>query len=129
MNTLEKVKEFHELFNHPVLSQPSIHVDKNNWLRINLIQEELDELKDALNARNPVAVLDALTDLQYVLDGAFLALGFYKFKEAAFEEVHQSNLSKLGTDGKVKYREDGKILKGERYFPPNLSKVLFNETN
>ncbi len=125
--SLEMVKEFHEIFGHPVKDTPNVEIDKENNLRTDLIQEELDELKDALKNRDPIETLDALTDLQYVLDGAFLALGFYKFKNAAVAEVHRSNLSKLGEDGKPVYRViDGKVLKGPNYSPPDLKKVLTN---
>ncbi len=126
--TLEQVQEFHETYGLPVLSEPNISDDKTNQLRINLIAEELDELKDALKQGDIVETLDALIDLQYVLDGAFLSFGLQHVKEAAFEEVHNSNMSKLGKDGKPIVREsDGKILKGPNYFKPDIRKFLCDE--
>jgi predicted HAD superfamily Cof-like phosphohydrolase len=118
LNTLELVKEFHEAFNHPVENKPCI--SEYAQLRIDLIQEELDELTDAIRVEDTEKILDALCDLQYVLDGAFLTLGFHRVKDKAFAEVHRSNMSKLGEDGKPIYREDGKILKGPNYSSPNL---------
>lgn len=125
MSTLDKVKEFHSKFGHPVLDNPSLDNEKTNQLRINLLQEELDELKDAIKNKDIVETFDALLDLQYVLDGAFLALGFTNLKDSGFDEVHSSNMSKLGEDGNPIRREsDGKILKGPNYFEPNLKKFL-----
>lgn len=124
METLNKVKEFHEIFGHPVHDVPTIDNQKINELRVKLLREELDELSDALNSNDKVEVLDALSDLQYVLDGAYLALGFHNYKEAAFNEVHQSNLSKLDESGKPILREDGKILKGKNFVEPDFNKIL-----
>lgn len=124
-STLEKVQEFHETYGLPVLSRADISDKRTNALRINLIAEELDELKDALAAGDIVETLDALIDLQYVLDGAFLSFGLQGVKEAAFDEVHRSNMSKLGKDGKPIVREsDGKILKGPDYFKPDISQFI-----
>ena len=96
-----------------------------NKLRLNLLQEEVDELKEALANGDTVEALDALTDIQYVLDGAYLSLGLHKLKDAAFSEVQRSNMSKLGEDGKpIRREEDGKILKGPNYFAPDLKAVL-----
>ena len=124
-STLERVQEFHETYGLPVLSAPDISDEKTNTLRINLLAEELDELKEALAAGDMVEVLDALTDLQYVLDGAYLSFGLQDKKEAAFAEVHASNMSKLGEDGKPIRREsDGKVLKGPNYFKPDLVQFI-----
>lgn len=124
-STLERVQEFHETYGLPVLSAPDISDEKTNTLRINLLAEELDELKEALEAGDIVEVLDALTDLQYVLDGAYLSFGLQDKKEAAFAEVHASNMSKLGEDGKPIRREsDGKVLKGPNYFKPDLVQFI-----
>lgn len=117
------VHEFHSTFKHPVENNPSIDKDNENQFRISLIQEELDELKEALDARDEVEVLDALCDLQYVLDGAFIALGFHVFKEDALEEVHRSNMSKLFEDG-PRYNEKGKVIKGPNFSLPDLKSVL-----
>ncbi|MFA5592162.1 MAG: nucleoside triphosphate pyrophosphohydrolase family protein [Micavibrio sp.] len=123
--TLEQVQEFHETYGLPVHGAPDISCEKTKELRINLLQEELDELKEALANDDPVETLDALVDLQYVLDGAFLSFGMQGVKEAAFDEVHRSNMSKLGEDGKPIRREgDGKVLKGPHYFAPDLAKFV-----
>lgn len=124
-STLDRVQEFHETYGLPVLDTPDISDLKTNALRINLLAEELDELKEALAEGDVVEVLDALTDLQYVLDGAYLSFGLHDKKEAAFAEVHASNMSKLGEDGKPIRREsDGKVLKGPNYFKPDLLQFI-----
>jgi len=123
--TLEQVQEFHETYGLPVLDKPSIADEKTNALRINLLAEELDELKEALEQGDLIETLDALIDLQYVLDGAFLSFGLQHVKEAAFNEVHRSNMSKLGEDGKPIRREsDGKVLKGPDYFKPDIKQFV-----
>lgn len=123
--TLEQVQEFHETYGLPVKAEPNIADEKTNALRINLLAEELEELQEALKAGDIVEVLDALTDLQYVLDGAYLSFGLHSVKTAAFDEVHASNMSKLGEDGKPIRREsDGKVLKGPNYWAPDLSKFV-----
>ena len=123
--TLEQVQEFHETYGLPVKSSPDISDPKTNDLRINLLAEELEELKEALEAGDIVEVLDALTDLQYVLDGAYLSFGLHTVKDAAFNEVQRSNMSKLGADGKPIRREsDGKILKGPNFFEPDLAQFV-----
>jgi predicted HAD superfamily Cof-like phosphohydrolase len=122
--SLEMVREFHEKFGHPIKSEPKLRDMEVVELRVNLIAEELNELRLAIILNDPTEALDALCDLQYVLDGAFLALGFAHVKDAAMAEVHRSNLSKLGADGKPVKRADGKILKGPNYTPPNLEQFL-----
>jgi predicted HAD superfamily Cof-like phosphohydrolase len=122
--SLQQVKEFHKSFGHPVNAKPELTNKQLSALRVELIQEELNELKEALAAEDPVETLDALTDLQYVLDGAFLSLGFWKLKDLAVTEVHNSNMSKLGEDGKPIYREDGKILKGPNFKEPDMEGIL-----
>ncbi|NBX66785.1 MAG: hypothetical protein EBQ96_07305 [Proteobacteria bacterium] len=123
--TLECVAEFHATYGLPVKNEPHLGDARTNALRISLLQEELNELKEALESGDEVGVLDALTDLQYVLDGAYLSLGYHKLKDAAFAEVQRSNMSKLGRDGKPVVRpEDGKILKGPDYTPPDLAMVM-----
>lgn len=124
-STLDAVREFHETYGLPVKDAPDISDDKTNALRVNLLQEEVDELKEALEDGDIVEVLDALTDIQYVLDGAYLSFGLHNVKQAAFDEVQRSNMSKLGEDGKPIVRpEDGKILKGPNYFKPNISQFI-----
>ncbi|MAQ71183.1 MAG: hypothetical protein CL565_03215 [Alphaproteobacteria bacterium] len=123
--TLERVAEFHRAYGLPVSENVDISNEKTNLLRINLLAEELDELKEALEQKDIVEVLDALTDLQYVLDGAYLSFGLQNLKEVAFSEVHRSNMSKLGEDGKPIHREsDGKVMKGPNYLPPDIKKVM-----
>lgn len=123
--TLEQVTEFHLTYGLPVEAAPRIDDEKTNALRINLLAEELEELKEALDAGDIVEVLDALTDLQYVLDGAYLSFGLHAVKQAAFDEVHRSNMSKLGADGKpIRRPEDGKVLKGPNYFEPDLGQFI-----
>ncbi len=91
-----------EAYGLPVLGEPGIADAMTNKLRLNLLQEELDELREALEQGNIVEALDALTDLQYVLDGAYLSFGLQALKKAAFDEVHRSNMMrKLGADGKL----------------------------
>ena len=123
--TLEQVQEFHETYGLPVRDEPDLSCKQTNELRINLIAEELEELQQAIKDNDAVEVLDALIDLQYVLDGAFLSFGLQDVKEAAFNEVHRSNMSKLGEDGKPIVREgDGKILKGPNYFKPDMTQFV-----
>jgi predicted HAD superfamily Cof-like phosphohydrolase len=125
--TIEQVEEFHKAFGVANAYKPNVEDDKVNQLRLELLVEELEELADALDDGDPVATLDALTDLQYVLDGAYLTLGFAHVKERAFAEVHRSNMSKLGSDGKPILSESGKVLKGEHYFKPNLKQFVDNK--
>jgi predicted HAD superfamily Cof-like phosphohydrolase len=123
--TLEQVQEFHETYGLPVHGEVNLSCAQTKELRINLLQEELNELKEALANDDPVETLDALIDLQYVLDGAFLSFGMQALKDIAFDEVHRSNMSKLGADGKPIRREgDGKVMKGPNYFAPDLSKFI-----
>lgn len=124
-STLDQVREFHETYGLPVEDAPSVSDEKTNALRINLLAEELDELKKALANNDPLEALDALIDLQYVLDGAFLSLGLHDVKDIAFNEVHRSNMSKLGEDGKpIRREEDGKVMKGPNYFKPDLAQFI-----
>jgi predicted HAD superfamily Cof-like phosphohydrolase len=123
--TLGMVQEFHETYGLPVESEQTMGSDQTKELRINLLQEELDELKEALDNNDYVETLDALIDLQYVLDGAFLSFGMQNEKDAAFNEVHRSNMSKLGEDGKPIRREgDGKVMKGPNYFKPDMTQFI-----
>lgn len=121
----EKVKEFHEAFNHPVRTQPMIPDMNEQILREDLIDEEFKELKRAMVNDDIVEVADAIGDLLYVVYGAALVCGINADK--VFDEVHKSNMSKLGDDGKPIYREDGKILKGENFKKPDIAKVIFND--
>jgi predicted HAD superfamily Cof-like phosphohydrolase len=124
-SSLDQVREFHETYGAAINDEPHIADTDLNAFRVRLLQEELDELKEALADGDAVETLDALTDLQYVLDGAFLSLGMHGVKDTAFAEVHRSNMSKLGEDGKPILREsDGKVLKGPNYFKPDLNKFV-----
>lgn len=123
MTTIEQVKEFHKAFGHPVNEHVAIDNPARNILRIDLLVEEVSELTEALNKRDPLAVLDALTDIQYVLDGAYLSLGFYRVKDDAFSLVHIANMAKL-TNGRPIIREDGKVLKPAGWKPANLQPCL-----
>ncbi|MCI5059473.1 MAG: nucleoside triphosphate pyrophosphohydrolase family protein [Alphaproteobacteria bacterium] len=123
--TLEMVQEFHETYGLPVEAEQTTGSAKTKELRINLLQEELDELKEALENNDMQETLDALIDLQYVLDGAFLSFGLQDVKMTAFDEVHRSNMSKLGEDGKPIRREgDGKVMKGPNYFKPDMAQFI-----
>ena len=122
MTNFEKVGEFMKTFGQEVKSKSSLSSDKINILRINLIEEELEELKRAINQKNLLEVADALTDILYVTYGAGHAFGINLDK--CFEEVQNSNMSKLGDDGKPIYSEKGKVLKGPNYFKPNLLHLL-----
>ena len=122
MTNFQKVKTFMQTFGQEVKSNPSFSSDKINDLRYNLIKEELDELKQAMEDKDLLEVADALTDILYVTYGAGIAFGIDLDK--CFEEVQNSNMSKLGEDGKPIYNEAGKVMKGPNYFKPDLSKFL-----
>ena len=122
MTNFDKVGIFMKTFGQDVKDKPSLSSDKINQLRISLIKEELDELKEAMNSKDLLEVADALTDLLYVTYGAGHAFGINLDK--CFEEVQNSNMSKLGDDGKPIYNEFGKVMKGPNYFKPNLIKYI-----
>ncbi len=122
MTNFEKVGKFMETFGQEVKSKSSLSSEKINNLRVSLIEEELEELKQAIREKNLLEVADALTDLLYVTYGAGHAFGINLDK--CFNEVQKSNMSKLGLDGKPIYSDKGKVLKGPKYFKPNLSNFL-----
>ena len=122
MTNFKKVKIFMETFGQEVKSKPSLSSEKINSLRLSLIQEELDELKKAIQEKDIVEVADALTDILYVTYGAGHAFGIDL--DQCFNEVQNSNMSKLGDDGKPIYNENGKVMKGPNYFKPDLSKYI-----
>ena len=122
MTNFEKVGAFMKTFGQEVKEKPSLSSEKINQLRVSLIKEELDELKEAMDSKNLLEVADALTDLLYVTYGAGHAFGIDLDK--CFDEVQNSNMSKLGDDGKPIYNEFGKVMKGPNYFKPNLTKYI-----
>lgn len=121
---LEQTKQFMKSFGQEIQSKPTIINTQTAQLRINLIDEELRELFNAVSDNNLTEIADALVDIQYVLSGTVLAFGMQNIFDEMFDEVHRSNMSKLGPDGKPIYREDGKILKGPKYSKPNLVPIL-----
>ena len=122
MTNFEKVKIFMETFGQEVKKNSSLSTEKINDLRISLINEELEELKQAIKDKDIKEVADALTDILYVTYGAGHAFGIDLDK--CFDEVQNSNMSKLGVDGKPIYNENGKVMKGPNYFKPDLSKYF-----
>ena len=122
MSNFNKVKTFMETFGQEIKTKPSFSSDKINTLRYDLIKEELEELKIAMENKDLLEVADALTDILYVTYGAGHAFGIDLDK--CFEEVQSSNMSKLGKDGKPIYNESGKVMKGPKYFKPDLSKFV-----
>ena len=122
MTNFNKVKFFMETFGQEVKNKPSFSTDKINSLRYDLINEELEELKIAMKNKDLLEVADALTDILYVTYGAGHAFGIDLDK--CFEEVQNSNMSKLGEDGKPIYNDSGKVMKGPKYFKPDLTKFV-----
>ena len=122
MSNFNKVKTFMETFGQEVKTKPSFSTDKINSLRYDLIKEELEELREAMENKDILEVADALTDILYVAYGAGHAFGIDLDK--CFEEVQNSNMSKLGEDGKPIYNESGKVMKGPKYFKPDLTKFV-----
>ena len=122
MTNFEKVKQFMQTFGQEVKTKASFSDEKTNQLRLDLITEELEELKNAMESKDLLEVADALTDILYVTYGAGHAFGINLDK--CFDEVQNSNMSKLDADGKPIYNESGKVMKGPDYFKPDLSKFL-----
>tara|TARA_B100000989_G_scaffold292265_1_gene267890 strand:- start:50 stop:421 length:372 start_codon:yes stop_codon:yes gene_type:complete len=122
MTNFEKVGNFMKTFGQEVKKKPSLSSDKINKLRLDLIQEELNELKAAMKSNDLLEVADALTDILYVTYGAGHAFGIDLDK--CFQEVQNSNMSKLDDNGRPIYNDAGKVLKGPKYFKPDLSKFI-----
>jgi predicted HAD superfamily Cof-like phosphohydrolase len=122
MSNFNKVKTFMKTFGQDVKTKPSFSTDKINSLRYDLIKEELEELKVAMENKDLLEVADALTDILYVTYGAGHAFGINLDK--CFEEVQSSNMSKLGEDNKPIYNDSGKVMKGPKYFKPDLTKFV-----
>ena len=122
MTNFEKVGLFMKTFGQEVKIKPGLSSEKINNLRINLIEEELKELKEAIKNQDLKETIDAITDILYVTYGAGHAFGVNL--DECFEEVQKSNMSKLDKNGKPIYNEDGKVMKGPNYFKPNFTKFL-----
>ena len=122
MTNFSKVWQFMHSFGQETLMKPTLPDVDLAELRLDLIQEEVDELAQAIIDQDIVEIADALTDILYVTYGAGHAFGIDL--DTCFTEVHRSNMSKLGIDGKPIYRQDGKVLKGRGYTPPQLAKII-----
>ena len=122
MTNFDKVGTFMKTFGQEVKTKPSFSTDKINKLRLDLIKEELTELTEAMSNKDLLEVADALTDILYVTYGAGHAFGINLDK--CFEEVQNSNMSKLDENAKPIYNEHGKVMKGPNYFKPDLSKFV-----
>ena len=122
MSNFSKVGIFMKTFGQDVRNKPSFSTDKINKLRIDLIKEELDELNEAMKNKDLLEVADALTDILYVTYGAGHAFGINLDK--CFNEVQNSNMSKLDSNGKPIFNSDGKVMKGPNYFKPDLKKFV-----
>ena len=122
MTNFSSVKKFMETFGQEVKTKAEFPSDKIINLRYDLIKEELDEFEEAIKSKNLKEIADSLTDILYVTYGAGHAFGIDLDK--CFDEVQRSNMSKLGEDGKPIYNEGGKVMKGPKYFEPNLKKFL-----
>ena len=122
MSNFEDVKKFMKTFGQKVITKPQFPDEKTMNLRFDLIKEEVSELEQAMKEKDLKEVADALTDILYVTYGAGQAFGIDLDK--CFEEVQNSNMSKLGKDGKPIYNEIGKVMKGPNYFKPNIKKII-----
>ena len=121
---IEQVKEFHKAFNIPVINKPQIPSLERCEMRQNILEEEVQELKNATEKKDIVEIADAITDCLYVLLGTAHEFGLANVLSRCFDEVHDSNMSKLDENGKPIYREDGKILKSKQYKKPKLKKII-----
>lgn len=121
---IDLVAEFHYLFDQKDAKKPTTGNEKQGELRYSLLAEENAEYLEAVRTNNLVDIADALGDQLYIIYGTILKHGLQDKIEDVFKEIHRSNLSKLGANGKPIYREDGKILKGPDYFKPDIKKVL-----
>ena len=122
---LEAVAEFHNSFGIESKKIPSVQIpDKTISLRYNLMKEENEEYLEAAKNKDMIEVADALGDMLYILCGTILSHGMQHKITEVFDEIQRSNMSKLGSDGKPIYREDGKVLKGPSYFKPDIKSVL-----
>lgn len=123
-SAVQKVEEFHRAFGHPIVTHPKWPEMDRQHLRKKLILEEASEFCNAVNECDMVEVADAICDLLYVIYGAAIEFGLQGVLKEMFAEVHRSNMSKLGEDGKPITRDDGKTIKGPNYSPPALDPIL-----
>ena len=122
---INQVLEFHNGFELEYNTSPIAAIsEKHKLLRFNLMKEENDEYFEAIQNNDIIEIADALGDMLYILCGTILAHGLQDKMEAVFDEIHRSNMSKLDTNGKPIYRDDGKVLKGIHYFKPNIEGIL-----
>ena len=124
-NEINAVAEFHDAFGIESATSPTVNVSEQKIiLRYNLMKEENEEYLEAAQNNDLVEVADALGDMLYILCGTILSHGMQHKITQVFDEIQNSNMSKLGSDGKPIYREDGKVLKGPNYFKPNIASIL-----
>ena len=124
---IQAVSEFHKAFGLSIENKPTANISSDiSNLRYNLMKEENEEYLEATKKNDLVEIGDALGDMLYILCGTIIAHGFQDKIEEIYDEIQRSNMSKLGSDGKPIYREDGKVLKGPNYFKPDIEKVLKN---
>ena len=124
---IQAVSEFHKAFGLSIENKPTANILSDiSKLRYNLMKEENEEYLEATKKNDLVEIGDALGDMLYILCGTIIAHGFQDKIEEIYDEIQRSNMSKLGSDGKPVYREDGKVLKGPNYFKPDIEKVLKN---
>ena len=123
MDTLDLVRDWHEHCDVPVQKKPTLP-NERVAMRLAILEEEVRELREAVEANDMTEVLDALSDIQFVLDGTYLEFGLHDVKSDAFKEVYRSNMSKLGENGQPVLREDGKVLKGPNFTPPDLAQFV-----
>ncbi|ATA90071.1 pyrophosphohydrolase domain-containing protein [Capnocytophaga stomatis] len=124
-NKLKSVAEFHKAFGLGMSQEPTINLrEEITNLRFRLMAEENEEYLEAVKSKNMVEVADALGDMLYILCGTIIEHGMQHKIEEVFNEIHRSNMSKLDENGKPIYREDGKVMKGANYFPPDIAKIL-----
>ena len=124
---IQAVSEFHKAFGLSIENKPTANISSDiSNLRYNLMKEENEEYLEATKKNDLVEIGDALGDMLYILCGTIIAHGFQDKIEEIYDEIQRSNMSKLGSDGKPIYREDGKVLKGPNYFKPDIVKILKN---
>jgi predicted HAD superfamily Cof-like phosphohydrolase len=122
---LNAVKEFHTAFEIGYSENPKANLDEaKKVLRYNLMKEENEEYLEAVQNNDLIEIADALGDMLYILCGTIIEHGLQDKIEAVFEEIQRSNMSKLDSDGKPIYREDGKVMKGPNYFRPDFTKII-----